>query len=288
MSFPMLQVEGVGLMPVGDRHDPKDVQTAKWFLGLRLSSRTIEAHLNGRMDHATICRLRKSMRQNVAQQIVAQPQDLQRNVENELASYSPAPLSSFNHGLGSKTPESVIKRIVRENCSLRSPFESKVKEWELSPWISGKDQDPELGKHLQTLKDILMRLGFSPESDNDSQFKVLNELGWIVRKVHKKAKEQELKLDSRKLVEATIIYHLGEVYRQRLETIEKKLVCSRCRKPRSYVLEKDGMNYLCVRCGKQIPIGKARFKVRVRLIDERYLSLIHEALREVSNKVAVQ
>jgi len=208
--------------------------------------------------------------------------------ETQLAQYMPATHINFQR-LGQGNPDALlINAINQASPELSQNGEYKLflqKLWMLKNFLG---IDHRLRRLKDRAKKRLSELGFNEKKDylvSDGVGKLLE----VFYRQHVKPMPQCFQMkDYDSLVEAAIVCHLGEPYRAKLEKIEKKLVCPRCRKPRGYVLEKSGENYLCVRCGKPVPTAKARFKVKAHSIDEKYVSLIREALQEVSNKVAAQ
>jgi len=208
--------------------------------------------------------------------------------EMQLGQYMPANHINFQR-LGQGNPDALlINAINQASPELSQNGEYKLflqKLWKLKSFLGIDDR---LRKLKDKAKKRLSELGFNEKKD----YLVSDEVGKLLEAFyerHVKPMPQCFQMkDYDSLVEALIVCHLGEPYRAKLEKIEKKLVCPRCRKPRSYILDKSGKNYLCMQCGKQIPTAKARFKVKAHSINEKYVSLIREALREVSDKVVAQ
>ena len=229
-------------MPVGDKHDPKDVSTAFWLIDLGVSSRKIEVHLGGRIDHATICRLRK-MRQHVAQQTVSQDGVWVRNrdLHTEIDHYNPCLASSFNRGLGTVTAPSVIDKAVRENNEINDFIEFRKAKFQLLSFLSEKDLDPIANRFREALKNRVARLGFDANSDNDVQFGQLNDMASVGLAVIRLVGEKARKLNLSKLVDAVILYRRPD-WRDRLENMLRTFQCPRCLKPRAFIESKDGKN----------------------------------------------
>ena len=262
-------------MPVGDEHDPRDVGTAIWLLELGLSSRKIEAHLGGRIDHTTICRLRK-MRQGVAQQSVLQNSHLVQahDLSREINHYNPCLASSFNHGLGSVTPPGIIDKAVRESNQIKDFIEFRKAKFQLLAFLDEKNLDPIANRFRETLKRRVESLGFDVNSDNDVQFGQLNDMANVGLAVIKLVGEKAPKLNLSKLVDAAILYRRPD-WRRKLENTTREFRCPRCQKPRSFVESKDGNDVTCLSCGLATSKQSAQFKIRAHKIDLEYVDLVH-------------
>ena len=272
-------------MPAGDKHDPNDVSTALWLLKLGVPSRKIEAHLRGRIDHATICRLRR-MRQPVAQQIVSELDASipERDLPSEIAHYSPSLASSFNRGLGSTTPPKVIDKVVKENNEINNFIAFRNAKFQLLSVLSEKNSNAVANRFREALKKRVSSLGFDVNSDNDVQFGQLNDMANVGLAVIRIAAEKARKLNLSKLVDAAILYRRPD-WKGRLENIRRTFQCPLCLKPRSFIESKDHENVICVSCGSTTPSQSARFKISTRKIDLEYVDLVHSAATSRQSKV---
>ena len=261
-------------MPVGDRHDPRDIGMAVWLLELGVPTRRIEEHLKGRIDHTTVCRLKRTIPTSPTKEIALEEEEAEtRDLHREIGSYSPALSSSFGSGLGCGTPLAVINRAVKDS-NQESDFRGFQKEkFNLINLLACKDQDPVLNRFRRLLVQRVKLLGFDSSSDNDLEFGMLNDMGSLGLAVIRTANERNIKLNLSKLVDGVIIYRKPQS-RTRLEEVRRRLICSRCRRLRSFIQNDDRV--VCVACGLETPVQKARFRVTKRKLDPEYIDLVHE------------
>jgi ribosomal protein L37AE/L43A len=225
----------------------------------------------------------------VYEQIQSRKIALQTQIEQN----QPALESSFGHGLGTPTPESLLRFVVKQ-ATLGKPEPpalkrtkkgskhklQKSKEYqeygrvlELRAHVNGKDVDRRLNVILEFLTRRTRQIfGFDPTSDHDAQFGDLNDLGRFLRKV--RAELNGYRFSGKKTVDALLFVIYGEKAREIIERPEKHLQCPRCRRERPYVNDSTPNYILCMKCGKQIHIDQARFKVTYTPLDPVYLATI--------------
>jgi len=190
--------------------------------------------------------------------------------------------SSFGGGLGAGTPASVIKRVVKANNPSKDSYELRREEWNLRPHISTKDPDPAKHRLREQVVKRMKKLGYDGSSDSDPSFGKLDEIAELGLIVLHNAKQNNIKLQTPKLVAALIAYALGEKAKQ-LESVEMTLLCpsERCQsKPSTSFEHKSGKGVVCVRCHSFIPWAKVRFKPRQRKIDPEYYALVKRVNEE--------
>lgn len=211
-------------------------------------------------------------------------QDLDLGIQIE--THQPSMLSSFNGGLGTPTSQVLLSRVIQQVSKGKlSPYERKAAELQLRKYVSDKDQDALLGSLRQHLKDRMELLfGFNGNSDKDKQFGELNELARFL--IHARRDLGRTKFRPKQLVDALLIKVFGEEAQRRIQQPEKHLICPRCRKPRSYAVDKDPQFILCLSCGNQVPQDKARFKVSVCRVDERYARTVDRLLSKANVPLA--
>jgi hypothetical protein len=147
----------------------------------------------------------------------------------------------------------------------------------LKPFVSGKDPDAKINALLEHLSKRMRAIhGFDPTSDKDSEFADINDLGKFLRQV--RAALKGYRFSPKKIVDALLTQIYGDKARTIIERPEKRLLCPRCRRERSYAHDSNPAFLLCLKCGKQISVEEARFKVTVTQVDSIYLNTIRRLM----------
>ena len=272
-------------MPAKRKLTPEDIKAILYFHSLGVKSGEIaRRYLHDKVTRWTVWktitehgRRERKLQQNVSQHDVRRQTSLDRGYQ--IDHYQPSMLSSFNHGLGTPSPRELIRRAIRAIASRQlSPYDLKAEENKLRQFVNDRDQNPMLGKMRQHLKERMVEIaGFDGGSDHDEQFGELNELARFLLRAEKELRGVK-HFRPKQLVDALLMKVLGERARKVIQRIEKQLICPRCREPRSYVLDRQPMFYLCVKCGKQVPIERARFRITTHDVDQRYIATVDRLL----------
>jgi len=270
--------------------EDQDVETIIYWHSLHWPSRKIAKGLQGKYSHQTIWRtIRRFGSQRFLEHVLERkrqadelhvpktlPKVNARDLSEEIDHYQPAMRSSFSGGLGAGTPPSVVKQIVKKNNPGKASYELRREEWNLRPHISAKDLDPAKHRLREQVVKRMKKLGYDGSSDIDASFGKLDEITGLGLTVLHNAKQNNIKLQTPKLVDALIAYVLGEKAKQ-LESVEMTLLCpsKRCQgKPSSSISHRSGKGVVCVRCHSFIPWSKVRFKPRLTKIDPEYYALV--------------
>jgi hypothetical protein len=263
----------------------EDIQTILYYHDLGVPPTTIsKRYLHGKVGRWTVWKVVKTIRESQRKQSVSKPNVGARATSKridlgfQIEHYQPSLLSSFNHGLGTATPRQLLSRVIANVAGEKlSPYERKTAELKLRTLTSDKDGDHILGKLRQHLKERMeLMFGFNSNSDKDSQFADLNDLGGFV--VRARRKLVGTTFSPKKFIDALLVTVYGEDARKVIERSVKRLICPRCRKPRSFVLDKDPQYYLCCQCGKQVPWDKAKFNVTQCKVNPKYLRTVERLL----------
>jgi len=271
-----------------------DIETIRYLASMRVSRRKIaEYHFKGRISRTTVgyildfgkvpskSDLMALKHASLTNRQLPQRQENPRDLSREIDCYQPALASSFNSGLGSVTPPSIVNRAVQENKPADF-IEFRKNRFALLSLLNEKKLDPIGNRFRESLKKRVMTLGFDASSDNDIQFGQLNDMAAVglavIRMIGAKAKTINLS----KLVDATIIYRRPD-WKRRLEESTRRLRCGRCKKSRSFIKGKEGKTVTCLSCGLEVPLEKARFRISVRRIDPEYIDLVHSVVLSKSH-----
>jgi len=271
-----------------------DIKTIKFLHTLGVSQRRIaQQHFQGKISRTTVghiidfgkvpskADLMALKQASLPNRQLPQRQENPRDLSREIDCYQPALASSFNNGLGSVTPPSIVNRAVQENKPADF-IEFRKNRFALLSLLNEKKLDPIGNRFRESLKKRVMTLGFDASSDNDLQFGELNDMAAVglavIRMIGAKAKTISLP----KLVDATIIYRRPD-WRRKLEESTRRLRCVRCRKSRSFIKGKEGKTVTCLSCGLEVPLEKARFRISVRRIDPEYVDLVHSVVLSKSH-----
>jgi ubiquitin len=230
-------------------------------------------HLKGQISRVTVWRIVQEAKQNVTKQDVSKEPHEVVDKDFQIEHYQPTLASSFNGGLGTPTPRRMLQKVIQQIAGNLSAYERKVAEIQLRHFVSDKDVNKALGQLREHLSDRMEEIfGFDPSSDKDQQFADLNDLAKFLIRASKDL--GQVKLKPRQLVDALLVKIYGQKAAQVIEATEKHLKCPRCRKPRSFVVDKNPNFYLCMSCGKQVPLSNAKFKVTQHKVDGRYLRTV--------------
>ena len=235
-------------------------------------------------SHSTVWRvLDKIKKQSVSKQNVSdQPEESEgRDLEGEIDHYNPCLASSFNRGLGSLTPQSVVNRTIKQNNDCKDFIQFRQARFALLNLLNEKALDPVGNRFREQLKKRVSSLGFDGSSDNDLQFGEMNDMAAAGLSVIKMLGEKATQLKLSQLADACILYRRPD-WRRRLEESNRQLRCTRCRQRRSFIRGKDGKTATCVSCGLDIPLEKARFHISIRKLDPEYVDLVHSAVTSKS------
>ncbi len=220
------------------------------------------------------------------------------DLETQIEQYQPTLAFSFNGGVGTPSPESLLRYVVRAANGRTAPLSTEkaknivshkqskkktaaYKEYvdvlRLRPFVSGKDQDAKLNAILEHLtKRMRLMFGFDPTSDKDRQFADLNDLARILRQARVNLKGH--RFNAKKIVDALLVVVYGDRAREVIERPEKRLRCPRCRRERPYAHDTNPSFIICVKCGKQILCEDARFNVSYSPVDPVYVATIRRLL----------
>jgi hypothetical protein len=253
-------------------------------------SKIANRHLGGLVCRWTVWKVIKEekRKQYVSQHTVRNdpptPDTLDLGIQIE--THQPAMLSSFNGGLGTPTPRAQLYKVIQQVSKGKlTPYERRAAELQLRKYTSGKDANAILGNLRQHLKDQMELLyGYNGNSDKNQQFGQLNDLARFL--IHARKDFGKRKFRPKQLVDALLVKVFGEEAERRIQRPEKHLICPRCRKPRSYAVDKDPRFFLCLSCGRQVLQDKARFKVTVYRVDERYLRTVERLLPKANIPLA--
>jgi len=273
-------------LPAPSKVTPEIRAQVLYFAEMGVSARKIaDKHLKGQISRITTWRIISEAKHYVSKHNVSDS-DRSNSSSNgpvistgfQIGHYQPAMLSSFNGGLGAGTPQTEVQKVIQQIAnSALTPYEKKAEELKLRQFLSGKDGDKTLGQLRQILKEVMEFLfGFNGDSDADKQFGDLNELARFLMRARKYLGKTRFK--PKQLVYATLSKTFGPEVEQKLTAPEKHLSCPRCRKPRSFAIDKNPAFYLCLSCGKQVPVDRAKFTVTVHRIDPRYLRTVEKLL----------
>jgi len=263
----------------------------RYLADLGVSRRKIaELHFKGRISRTTVgyildfgkvpskADLMALKQASLPNRQLPQRQEKPRDLSREIDCYQPALASSFNSGLGSITPPSVVNRVVREsNSEVRSFIDFRRARFDLLSVLNEKKLDPIGNRFRELLKKRVSSLGFDSSSDNDVQFGQLNDMAEVGLAVVRLAGKKAVKLKLPQLVDAAILYRRPD-WKIKLEESDRQLRCTRCRKLRSFIKSKDSKSVTCLSCGLELPVEKARFRIPVRRIDPEYVDLVHSVV----------
>ena len=273
-------------MPAPSKVTPEIRAQVLYFAEMGVTAPKItEKHLKGQISRTTAWRIISEAKHSVSKHNVPDCDATDSSASGpeishgfQIGHYQPAMNSSFNNGLGAGTPRAQIQNVIQHIAnSPLTPYEKKAEELKLRQFLSGKDDDKILGQLRQLLKETMEFLfGFNGDSDVDTQFGDLNELARFLMRARKYLGKTKFK--PKQLVYATLIKTFGPEVEEKLTVPEKHMNCPRCRKPRSFAVDKNPAFYLCLSCGKQVPIDCAKFKVTVHRIDPRYLRTVENLL----------
>jgi len=273
---------------------PADIETIRYLASLGVSRRKIATlHFRGRISRTTVGYVldfgkvpTKSDLMMLRAQTSLATADPPRDIHNEIQSYSPCLASSFNRGLGTGTPRSMINKTVTEN-SEGNCIRFARDRFALLTLLNEKALDPLANRFREALKKRVTSLGFDGTSDNDLQFGELNDMAACGLAVLRALGDQAKKLKMSSLVDACIVYRRPS-WRSRLEGSDRQLRCPRCRRLRSFVRSRDGGSVTCISCGLDVPLNKARFRIAVRKVDPEYVDLVHVAVTSKSFGLGVE
>jgi len=278
-----------------------DIETIRYLHGLGVSRRKIaELHFKGQISRTTVGYVidfgkvpSKSDLMALKQASLTEGQlpqcqhQVRRDLSQEIDHYQPSLASSFNRGLGSVTPPSVINKAVKENSEVKDFIAFRKQRFALLGLLNEKAWDPVSNKFREQLRKRVTRLGFDADSDNDLQFGQLNDMASAGLAVIKMAGDQASDLNIQRLVDASILYRRPD-WKTKLEESRRQLRCRRCRRLRSFIKSKDGRSVTCLSCGLETPVEKARFRISTRGLDPEYVDLVHSAVTSKSHGLGVE
>jgi len=273
-----------------------DIETIRYLHGLGVSRRKIaELHFKGQISRTTVGYVidfgkvpSKSDLMALKQASLTEGQlpqcqhQVRRDLSQEIDHYQPSLASSFNRGLGSVTPPSVINKAVKENSEVKDFIAFRKQRFALLGLLNEKAWDPVSNKFREQLRKRVTRLGFDADSDNDLQFGQLNDMASAGLAVIKMAGDQASDLNIQRLVDASILYRRPD-WKTKLAESKRQLRCRRCRHLRSFLKSKDSRSVTCLSCGLETPIKKARFRISTRRLDPEYVDLVHSAVTSKSS-----
>lgn len=272
-----------------------DLAAIVYWHSIHWSTRRIARELQGRYSHQTIWRtIRRFGSQRFLERVLERkrqagqphvpktvPKANTRDLGEEIDHYQPALNSSFNKGLGTVTPPSMIHRAIKASNPPGDYIEFRKRKWDLLSRLSEMKLDPIANRFREIVKKRVTTLGFDAGSDNDVQFGQFNDMASVGLAVIKMAGEQASKLNLSRLADAAIIYRRPD-WRQRLQESRSQLRCGRCRKVRSFIWSRNAQSVICLTCGREEPKEKARIRTVLRKIDPEYVDLIHSVVTSKS------
>ena len=268
-------------MPAPRRRTPDLEQKIMSLHNLGVKAPAIaELHLGNTLSRVTVWRVirdYKERKQNDSKRVVNE-QTVRVPLADQIEHYQPALASSFNHGYGCPTSREVLHNTIKTVTKSLTPYDTKAHEMRLRGIVSGKDTDKVLGKIREILSQRMEEIfGFDSQSDKDRQFADMNDAAVCLIQLRKKL-DGKTRLKPRALVDAFLISVYGERAAKVIQAIEKHLKCPTCRKPRAFAVDKNPNYYLCLSCGRQVPIDRAKFKVTLHRVDQRYLRTVQGLL----------